>query len=50
MNLSRTIGAVVKKIADGCPRLGQVLTASVRTGTFCSYSPDPRLPIAWTLD
>ena len=50
INLTRTIGAVVRKIAGECPRLGQLLTASVRTGIFCSYSPDPRLRIAWNLD
>jgi hypothetical protein len=45
--VSRTIGAVVKKIAAGSPALGQHLTAAVRTGYFCSYAPDPRVPVAW---
>jgi hypothetical protein len=47
VNVSRTIGAVVKKIAAGSPALGQHLTAAVRTGYFCSYAPDPRVPVAW---
>src|SRR5262249_59698661 len=43
VNVSRTIGAVVKKIAAGSPALGQHLTAAIRTGYFCSYAPDPRV-------
>ncbi len=48
VNVTRTVGAVLKKIAAGNPALGQHLAATVRTGTFCSYTPDPRVPIAWT--
>jgi tetratricopeptide (TPR) repeat protein len=47
VNVSRTIGAVVKKIVSQSPALGQHLTATVRTGYFCSYSPDPRAAIDW---
>ena len=46
--MTRTIGAAMKKIAAGSPALGQHLTAAVRTGYFCSYSPDPRVPITWS--
>ena len=47
VNVSRTIGAVVKKIAAGSPALGQHLTAAVRTGYFCAYEPDPRVRVDW---
>ncbi len=47
VNVSRTIGAVVKKISAGSPALGQHLSASVRTGYFCSYTPDPRVAVSW---
>jgi non-specific serine/threonine protein kinase len=47
VNVSRTIGAVVKKIVSQSSALGQHLTATVRTGYFCSYSPDPRATIDW---
>ena len=47
VNVSRTIGAVMKKIASASPALGQHLTATVRTGYFCSYVPDTRVAIAW---
>jgi hypothetical protein len=29
------------------PRVGRHLAATVRTGRYCSYTPDPRAPIAW---
>jgi tetratricopeptide (TPR) repeat protein len=48
VNVTRTVGVALKKIAAGSPALGQHLAATVRTGTFCSYTPDPRVPIAWT--
>jgi hypothetical protein len=47
INVTRTIGAVVKKIAAGSPALGQHLAATVRTGFYCSYSPDPRVVVTW---
>ena len=25
------------------------LEATIRTGTYCSYTPDPRLPLDWRL-
>ena len=37
------------RIAEGNPALGRHLEATVRTGTFCSYQPDPRVPTAWEL-
>jgi hypothetical protein len=27
--------------------LGRHLAATIRTGRYCSYTPDPRVPIAW---
>jgi non-specific serine/threonine protein kinase len=48
VNVSRTIGAVLKKIAAVSPGLGEHLGATVKTGYFCSYAPDPRTPVTWT--
>lgn len=50
LNVTRSIGSAVKKIAAGSPALGEHLAAAVRTGLFCVYSPDPRLPIRWDTD
>jgi hypothetical protein len=33
----------IARIADGHPELGRHLRASVRTGTWCSYSPEHRV-------
>jgi hypothetical protein len=35
------------RIAAHDPALGAHLDATVRTGTFCSYTPGPRAPIDW---
>jgi hypothetical protein len=48
INVTRTIKTAIKKITAADPRLGRHLTATVHTGVYCSYNPDPRLPIAWT--
>jgi hypothetical protein len=45
-----TVGVRVRTGAVGnSPPLGAHLERTVRTGTFCRYSPDPRLPISWRL-
>ena len=49
LNVTRSISSAIKKIAGGSPALGEHLAAAVRTGLFCVYSPDPRLPISWDL-
>ncbi|MEW6268639.1 MAG: hypothetical protein AB1689_05000, partial [Thermodesulfobacteriota bacterium] len=46
LNVTRAIGAVIKKIAADCPQAGRHLEASVRTGTFCSYEPGQE-PLRW---
>jgi tetratricopeptide (TPR) repeat protein len=47
LNVTRAINAVLRKIAAESPLIGQHLAATVRTGIFCAYVPDPRLPIRW---
>jgi tetratricopeptide (TPR) repeat protein len=49
VNATRTIGGVVKKISALSPRLGEHLRATVRTGYYCVYAPDPTSPIRWQL-
>jgi tetratricopeptide (TPR) repeat protein len=48
-NVSRAILVVVRKIAADLPALGEHLQATVRTGVFCSYTPDGRVAIAWNV-
>jgi predicted ATPase len=47
LNVTRAIGAVVRKVESEHPALAEHLNATVRTGTFCSYKPDPRLRVRW---
>jgi tetratricopeptide (TPR) repeat protein len=49
LNVTRAIRAGVANLARVNPSLGQHLGATVRTGRYCSYMPDPRTPIAWQL-
>lgn len=47
VNVTRAIKAAVARLAEHSPGLGAHLEQTVRTGTFCSYTPDPRLPMSW---
>jgi len=47
VNVTRTIRAAIKNIERSHPALGGHLRASIRTGTFCSYRPDPGVPDRW---
>jgi len=38
---------VVERIAQSDAALGDLLSRCIKTGTFCSYEPDPDFPIAW---
>jgi tetratricopeptide (TPR) repeat protein len=49
LNVSRAIRAAMSRIAENHLRLGEHLDAAVNTGLFCSYTPDPRIPIIWRL-
>jgi hypothetical protein len=47
ISVTRAIRASMSRIAEHSPALGRHLEGTVRTGTFCSYNPDPRVPIHW---
>jgi hypothetical protein len=49
INVSRAIKIALERIADHNPALAALLTNSIRTGTFCSDTPDSRLPASWQL-
>jgi hypothetical protein len=48
INVTRAIGTALQRIAATHPALGRHLTATIRTGIFCRYTPDPRVPVRWT--
>jgi uncharacterized membrane protein len=47
VNITRAIKLALRKISDHHPALGQHLATTIKTGAYCSYTPDPRLPITW---
>jgi tetratricopeptide (TPR) repeat protein len=49
ISVTRAIRSAMQHIDECCPELGAHLAATIRTGTFCSYTPDPRAPISWQL-
>jgi hypothetical protein len=47
LNVTRAIRSAMANLAAANPSLGRHLAATIRTGRYCSYTPDPRVPIAW---
>jgi len=47
LNVTRAIRAAMANLARASPSLGRHLSSTVRTGRYCSYTPDPRAHIAW---
>jgi uncharacterized membrane protein len=46
-SIGKTIKAVLERIAQSDSALGSIFARCIKTGTFCSYQPDPDFPIAW---
>ncbi len=46
-SITKTIKAVLERIAQSDAGLGEILSRCIKTGTFCSYQPGPDFPIAW---
>ncbi|MGE0820952.1 MAG: AAA family ATPase [Candidatus Binatia bacterium] len=47
ITVTKAIKNALKKIRENHPALGQYLNRTIKTGTFCSYAPDPRSPGSW---
>ncbi|MGE0821617.1 MAG: AAA family ATPase [Candidatus Binatia bacterium] len=47
VNITRAVKIALRKISEHHPALGQHLATTIKTGTYCSYTPDIRLPITW---
>ncbi len=47
ISVTKSIKAALNSIAAANPALGRHLESTIRTGTFCSYSPDPQAPVDW---
>lgn len=49
VSATRVIKAALDRIGHQSPELKHHFASTVRTGTYCSYNPDPRLPVRWQL-
>jgi len=49
VNVTRSVKAALERIGEHSPALGRHLEATLRTGQFCSYVPDPRVLVRWEL-
>jgi hypothetical protein len=47
VNITRAIRGALSRIRAHSPALADHLDATIHTGTFCAYTPDPRAPITW---
>jgi hypothetical protein len=49
LNATRAIRAAMANLGRASPPLGRHLAATIRTGRYCCYTPDPRAPADWEL-
>jgi tetratricopeptide (TPR) repeat protein len=49
LNVTRAVRRAIEAIAERDAVLGSDLDRGIRTGVFCCYDPDPRLPIRWEI-
>ena len=47
--VTRAIRQAMARIGEHHPQLGEHLSRTIRTGTYCAYHPDPRTHLAWVL-
>jgi hypothetical protein len=48
-SVTRVMRKAMGRISEYDPALGAHLDQSIRTGTWCAYSPDTRTPVSWKL-
>jgi tetratricopeptide (TPR) repeat protein len=47
VGVTRAVRQAMARIGEHHPQLGEHLSRTVRTGTYCAYSPDPHAPAGW---
>jgi hypothetical protein len=50
VSVTKAIRSLIKRVGEHDTALGRELEATVRTGAFCAYEPDPRRPVDWRVD
>ena len=48
-SVTRSLRYALRRLRELQPELGEHLDQHVRTGTYCSYRPDPITPVTWEL-
>jgi TolB-like protein len=46
-SVTKSIKSALETISQSEAALGDLLSRCIKTGTYCSYQPDPNFPIAW---
>ena len=46
-SVTKAVRGALRRLEGQHPELGRHLSLAVRTGTFCAYDPDPRVPVSW---
>ena len=49
VSVTRAVRQAMARIEEHHSPLGEHLDRAIRTGTYCVYLPDPRVPVAWHL-
>jgi tetratricopeptide (TPR) repeat protein len=49
LSVTKAIRYAIGKVERVHPALAQLLTVTVKTGSSCSYAPDPKHPVRWVL-
>lgn len=47
--VTRAVRQAIARIGEHHPQLGEHLSRTICTGTYCAYHPDPRAPVGWIL-
>jgi hypothetical protein len=48
-SVTRAVRQAMARIREHHPGAGEHLDRAIRTGTYCAYLPDPRIPAVWEL-
>ncbi len=49
-SVTRSLRYAIDRLTERHPELGGHLAGTVRTGTFCSYDPDPLTTLHWVVE
>ncbi|WP_327417753.1 hypothetical protein [Streptomyces sp. NBC_01233] len=47
--VTQAVRKAIGRLREAAPELGDHLDRTIRTGTYCAYVPDPRVPSPWSV-